>query len=172
MILDGAILLKYEDSDILAFISDKSKKEHATQISLDVAENGEFEQIPEEDNFENKTRDKVINSLKGAFNKDTVLTSEAHSFFPDPSMESQSVKLSEKEFFPFETFEGYDGGALNPFSSPEAFGIVTTGIDPLEITPSGAVITGFITSSRRNELRLGTYVVLPYEWRPTFCSCR
>ena len=163
MILDGVILLKYEDSDILAFISDKSKKEHATQINLGVAENGEFEQIPEEDNFENKTRDKVVNSLKGAFNKDTVLTSEAHSFFPDPSMESQSVKLSEKEIFPFETFEGYEGGTLNPFSSSEAFGIVTTGIDPLEITSSGAVITGFITSSRRNEIRLGTYVVLPYE---------
>jgi len=84
MILDGVILLKYEDSDILAFISDKSKKEPATNINLDAEENGEFEQIPEEDNFGNKTRDNVVNSLKGAFNQDTVLISESHSFFPDP----------------------------------------------------------------------------------------
>ena len=52
---------------------------------------------------------------------------------------------------------------LKTSSSSEAFGIVTTGIDPLEITPSGAVITGYITSARRNEIRLGTYVVVPYE---------
>ncbi len=81
MILDGVILLKYEDSDILAFISDKSKKEPATSINLGAEKNGEFEQIPEEDNFGNKTRDKVVNSLKGALNQDTVFISESHSFF-------------------------------------------------------------------------------------------
>ncbi|MDD2439624.1 MAG: ATP-binding protein [Methanosarcinaceae archaeon] len=44
----------------------------------------------------------------------------------------------------------------------EAFGIVTTGIEPLEITASGATITGYIASSRRRDIRLGTYVIVPY----------
>ncbi len=44
----------------------------------------------------------------------------------------------------------------------EAFGIITTGIDPLEITESGARITGYITTSHRPKVRLGTYVIVPY----------
>ncbi|WP_406656035.1 ATP-binding protein [Methanolobus sp. ZRKC2] len=43
-----------------------------------------------------------------------------------------------------------------------AFGIITTGIDPLEITESGARITGYITTSSRGDIRLGTYVLVPY----------
>nr|WP_094227582.1 ATP-binding protein [Methanolobus psychrotolerans] len=46
--------------------------------------------------------------------------------------------------------------------SDEAFGIITTGIDPLEITESGARITGYITTSHRQKVRLGTYVMVPY----------
>ena len=72
---------------------------------------------------------------------------ESHAFLPVASMESQAVRLSEKEDLPFEAFAGYDEGVLKMSSSSEAFGIVTTGIDPLEITSSGAVITGYITSS-------------------------
>ncbi len=43
-----------------------------------------------------------------------------------------------------------------------AFGIITTGIDPLEITEAGARITGYITTSHRQKVRLGTYVIVPY----------
>ncbi|TGC07244.1 ATP-binding protein [Methanolobus halotolerans] len=43
-----------------------------------------------------------------------------------------------------------------------AFGIITTGIDPLEITEAGARITGYITTTRRRDIRLGTYVIVPY----------
>ncbi|WP_406670675.1 ATP-binding protein [Methanolobus sp. ZRKC4] len=46
--------------------------------------------------------------------------------------------------------------------SDGAFGIITTGIDPLEITESGARITGYITTSSRGDIRLGTYVLVPY----------
>ncbi len=46
--------------------------------------------------------------------------------------------------------------------SDDAFGIITTGIDPLEITESGARITGYITTSHRPNVRLGTYVIVPY----------
>ena len=44
----------------------------------------------------------------------------------------------------------------------EAFGIITTGIEPLEITESGAIITGYINAERRKDMRLGTYVIVPY----------
>ncbi|MDD3042826.1 MAG: ATP-binding protein, partial [Methanosarcinaceae archaeon] len=63
---------------------------------------------------------------------------------------------------PFEDFGAYDSGFSGGGSANEAFGIVTTGIEPLEITPSGATITGYISSSRRRDIRLGTYVVVPY----------
>ncbi|WP_342303712.1 ATP-binding protein [Methanolobus sp. ZRKC5] len=46
--------------------------------------------------------------------------------------------------------------------SDGAFGIITTGIDPLEITEAGARITGYITTSHRQKVRLGTYVIVPY----------
>lgn len=46
--------------------------------------------------------------------------------------------------------------------SNDAFGIITTGIDPLEITEAGARITGYITTSHRQKVRLGTYVMVPY----------
>lgn len=46
--------------------------------------------------------------------------------------------------------------------SDDAFGIITTGIDPLEITEAGARITGYITTSQRQKVRLGTYAVVPY----------
>jgi len=44
----------------------------------------------------------------------------------------------------------------------DAFGIITTGIEPLEITESGARITGYVATSRRQDIRLGTYVMVPY----------
>jgi len=47
-------------------------------------------------------------------------------------------------------------------NTDEAFGIITTGIEPLEITESGATITGYINTERRRDLRLGTYVIVPY----------
>lgn len=86
----------------------------------------------------------------------------ASSFYPE---DSYPADFSEKEELPFETFEDYDFGVSRapPPSLVEAFGIVTTGIEPLEITPSAATITGYIASARRSEIRLGTYVVVPYE---------
>ncbi len=56
-----------------------------------------------------------------------------------------------------ENFEDMSVEGLN-----EAFGIVTTGMDPLEITGSGSRITGYVTTGRRSDVRLGTYVVVPY----------
>lgn len=97
-----------------------------------------------------------LSSLSGAI-------PEPASFFPE---DSPIVGFPEKDELPFETFEGYDIGVSLSRTAPtldEAFGIVTTGIEPLEITPSGATITGYIASARRSEIRLGTYVVVPYE---------
>jgi len=82
---------------------------------------------------------------------------------PDLSLESEALGSSVKESLPFEPFIGYDNNALKALQTSEAFGIITTGIEPLELTASDAVITGYITSARRHEIRLGTYVVVPYE---------
>ncbi|WP_292371845.1 ATP-binding protein [Methanosarcina sp. UBA411] len=81
----------------------------------------------------------------------------------DLSLESEVLGRSVQEAFPFESFASYSDNILKASPVSEAFGIVTTGIEPLELTPSGAVITGYITSARRDEIRLGTYVVVPYE---------
>ncbi|MGP8319685.1 MAG: ATP-binding protein [Methanosarcinaceae archaeon] len=59
-------------------------------------------------------------------------------------------------------FEEYVPNMDNTYGAEDAFGIVTTGIEPLEITESGARITGYISTSRRQDVRLGTYVIVPY----------
>ena len=181
MTFAGVISLKYEDADILAFISDKSKKGPASLINSGVGgdSGGEinsgvegsmsFKQIPEMERLEIKTNpetqitEKAANTLESALNQATVLTPEPSSFIPDTSANSQVVGLPEKEAFSFEEFIGFGGEVSTAALSSEAFGIITAGIDPLEITPSGAVITGYITSSRRNDIRLGTYVLVSYE---------
>ncbi len=173
MTLVGVIFLKYEDADILAFVTDRSKKGSAPQINSGAERNSGaegnsgFKQIPEEENPEIQIpeiqiNEKVANTLEGALNQATILKPESGSFIPDLSIKSQAVRLPEKEDLSFEAFTGYDEGVLKAPSS-EAFGIITTGIEPLEITPSGAVITGYITSNRRSEIRLGTYAVVSYE---------
>lgn len=64
------------------------------------------------------------------------------------------------------SFDEYDVPAERYSSSQgtsdEAFGIITTGIEPLEITESGATITGYINTEKRRDVRLGTYVIVPY----------
>ncbi|UGV40711.1 ATP-binding protein [Methanococcoides orientis] len=63
-------------------------------------------------------------------------------------------------------FEEYDVGAsfdLNTGDADNAFGIITTGFDPLEVTESGSRIAGYITTDHRSQVRLGTYVIVPYE---------
>ena len=177
----GVISLKYEDADILAFISDKSKKGSASlinsgtggdsgaEINSGVEGGMSFKQIPEMESLEIKTNpetqitEKAANTLESALNQATALTAEPSSFIPDTSANSQVVGLPEKEAFSFEEFTGFGGEVSTAALSSEAFGIITAGIDPLEITPSGAVITGYITSSRRNDIRLGTYVLVSYE---------
>lgn len=146
----GVILMKYEDADILAFTSDKSKKGSAplinsgvggtsgTEINLGVEGSMQFKQIPEEENLEIQ-----IN--------------------PEIQITEKAGNTPEKAILPFEDFTGFGSEVSMAALSSEAFGIITAGIDPLEITPSGAVITGYVTSSRRNDIRLGTYVLVSYE---------
>lgn len=45
----------------------------------------------------------------------------------------------------------------------EAYGVVTTGIEPIEITETVSRIIGYISAGRRENVRLGTYVIVPYE---------
>ncbi|MCL7410659.1 MAG: ATP-binding protein [Methanosarcinaceae archaeon] len=74
-----------------------------------------------------------------------------------------SVKTGSSDTPDTPEFEEYvpdiDGGKDD---AEDAFGIITTGIEPLEITESGARITGYVATSRRQDVRLGTYVMVPY----------
>lgn len=207
MTLGGVRSMKYEDADILAFVSRKPKKDLAPQMNTG-AEEGINLKTPEEKKSEgsenritnldansdiNLNIDSGINSNvnldielddkedgnspENDFDQAAILTSKSDSLITKPessitpessfplenSMESEVFEFSEREDLPFESFTDYDENISKVPSSSEAFGIVTTGIEPLEITHTGAVITGYITSARRNEIRLGTYVVVPYE---------
>ncbi len=67
------------------------------------------------------------------------------------------------EKFSFEEYKVPAGSQPDTQSNTdEAFGIITTGIEPLEITESGATITGYINTEKRRDVRLGTYVIVPY----------
>ncbi len=69
-----------------------------------------------------------------------------------------------EEVYPDEIslYEQRDAKSEIKGTSDTAFGIITTGIDPLEITETGARLTGYVNTSRRQEVRLGTYVLVPY----------
>ena len=45
----------------------------------------------------------------------------------------------------------------------QAYGVVTTGIEPIEITENISKIIGYISATQRENVRLGTYVIVPYE---------
>ena len=45
----------------------------------------------------------------------------------------------------------------------QAYGVVTTGIEPIEITENVSKIVGYISANQREKIRLGTYVIVPYE---------
>ncbi|MBQ3621049.1 MAG: ATP-binding protein [Methanosarcinaceae archaeon] len=55
------------------------------------------------------------------------------------------------------------GNETVPSAAGDAYGIVTVGIAPLEITDLGAEIVGYITVNRRSDVRLGGYVTVPYD---------
>ena len=73
----------------------------------------------------------------------------------NPSTEIDTANVSE-----FEEYVPDMDSAVD--DAEDAFGIVTTGVEPLEITESGARITGYVATDRRQDVRLGTYVMVPY----------
>ncbi len=84
---------------------------------------------------------------------------ERHLSLKDES--AQKYQQEESDFEDYEPEMEVDAPVIeNGFEN--AFGIITTGIDPLEITEAGARITGYISTSRRSDIRLGTYVIVPY----------
>lgn len=76
-------------------------------------------------------------------------------------VETEETTIEEKF-----SFEDYEVSGERIFdtqgNTDEAFGIITTGIETLEITESGATITGYINTEKRRDVRLGTYVIVPY----------
>ncbi|MCL2141608.1 MAG: ATP-binding protein [Methanimicrococcus sp.] len=48
-------------------------------------------------------------------------------------------------------------------NNDQAYGIVTAGVEPIEMTPTGSKIIGYVTADQRETVRLGTYVIIPYE---------
>lgn len=54
-------------------------------------------------------------------------------------------------------------GTAREENSEDAYGIVTTGVEPIEIAGTVSKIIGYITAGQREKVRLGTYVIVPYE---------
>ena len=79
------------------------------------------------------------------------------------------------ENFDFQEFEEYESASssntetesgsdsLTSEAADQAYGIVTTGVEPIEITETVSKIVGYISAEQREKIRLGTYVVVPYE---------
>ncbi|MDV0447725.1 hypothetical protein MsAg5_16370 [Methanosarcinaceae archaeon Ag5] len=44
----------------------------------------------------------------------------------------------------------------------KAYGIITTGVEPLQIDDTGANIVAYISAAEREQIRLGGYVIVPY----------
>ena len=63
MTLGGVISMKYEDADILAFISDKPKKDLAPQINSGAEENAGLKESPEEENPESKIEETAVSKV-------------------------------------------------------------------------------------------------------------
>lgn len=139
---------KYEDIDITTFIPEEKKKQ---------------------DNPDSKGSSKIdseYSSNISSFSSETQdICCPAQIDVPTEYITNQEIpSLEDLDELTFKLFDDSDIGISSISSSiDEAFGIITTGIEPLEITPTGAVITGYIKSARRNEIRLGTYVFVPYE---------
>jgi len=69
--------------------------------------------------------------------------------------------------FDFQEFDDYDlkkpkADSTDSFDA-QAYGIVTTGVEPIEITENISRIIGYISAEQRENIRLGTYVIVPYE---------
>ncbi|MDR0767808.1 MAG: ATPase, partial [Methanosarcinales archaeon] len=62
-----------------------------------------------------------------------------------------------------DSFSIDESGKSEQKTSEEAYGIVTTGVEPIEIAGTGSKIIGYIAASEREKVRLGTYVIVPYE---------
>ncbi|MBZ3935409.1 ATP-binding protein [Methanimicrococcus blatticola] len=70
----------------------------------------------------------------------------------------------------FQEFDDYDDDKSTPVETiesqkdlEEAYGIVTTGVEPIEIAGTASKIIGYIAAAQREKARLGTYVIVPYE---------
>jgi DNA helicase HerA-like ATPase len=140
-------LKKLEDADILTFVSNDKKKPEANSMSSHEA-----------DSENGGNRLNLSSSIPESY-----CSPRIDDDLTECAVNEKVFSLGNPDKFNFEDFNDYDEGVSKVSSSSEAFGIVTTGIEPMEITPTDAVITGYITSARRNEIRLGTYVFVPYE---------
>ena len=138
---------KLEDADILAFVSYEKKKSEANSITS------------HEIDLENGSN---ILNLSSSI-QDSYCSPQKDDDLTECVVNDKVLSLGNSDKINFENFNDYDEDVAKVSSSSEAFGIITTGIEPMEITPTDAVITGYITSARRNEIRLGTYVFVPYE---------
>ncbi|WP_410807748.1 ATP-binding protein [Methanohalobium sp.] len=90
-----------------------------------------------------------------------ILSFSSEDFESEEEFKNETENYETKQPDNFE-FEEYEVPDADSGSTDHAYGIVTTGIEPLEITESNATLTGYITTTRRQDVRLGTYVLVPY----------
>ena len=66
-------------------------------------------------------------------------------------------------FTEYEEYSNTESRKKPAETADQAYGVVTTGIEPIEITESVSKIIGYISANQRENIRLGTYVIVPYE---------
>jgi hypothetical protein len=88
-----------------------------------------------------------------------ILSFSSEQFDSDEENETDNKETKQSNDFAFEEYKIPD---IDINDTEHAYGIVTTGIEPVEITESDATLTGYITTTRRQDVRLGTYVLVPY----------
>ncbi|ADI74674.1 protein of unknown function DUF87 [Methanohalobium evestigatum Z-7303] len=88
-----------------------------------------------------------------------ILSFSSEQFDSEEGNETDNKETQQSDDFDFEEYKVPD---VDTNDTDHAYGIVTTGIEPVEITESDATLTGYITTTRRQDVRLGTYVLVPY----------
>ncbi len=88
-----------------------------------------------------------------------ILSFSSEQFDSEEENETDNKETQQSDDFDFEEYKVPD---VDTNDTDHAYGIVTTGIEPVEITESDATLTGYITTTRRQDVRLGTYVLVPY----------
>ena len=126
--------------------------------------------MPNDYDFEKESLDELAGKVQKLLNESGFgsdsFNSESYSDSLDLKSYSGSLdsKFNSDKFSDTEGSIGLDSIDFQSIESDSgsAYGIVTVGVEKLEINDYGASIVGFISSEKRSLIRLGSYISVPY----------